>query len=247
MYFNINLPKNETMDRARDIIPLTFGFVYTVLPLLLLTMVEISARLQNRKTNDKIFYWGFWGCIVVGIIVYLTSDLFMGDAGLRNYLIYYENFGIVLLLWEMVILIRLYYFSTKKEKNISVIKSFSVLYLLRYPLIMLLFLIPNPYRSFGAILLINIAPFIWIKYFVDKTESKSLPEGSKTKIEILAQKNGLSKREVEILSFIIQGKTNKEIHEELFLSYHTVKNHVYNIFQKMNVSSRYQLISLNNE
>ncbi|MCK5149143.1 helix-turn-helix transcriptional regulator, partial [bacterium] len=32
--------------------------------------------------------------------------------------------------------------------------------------------------------------------------------------------------------------------EKLFISYHTVKNHVYKIFQKMGVSNRYELMHL---
>jgi len=48
----------------------------------------------------------------------------------------------------------------------------------------------------------------------------------------------LSPRQVEILSMIAIGKTNKEISEELYISPNTVKNHLYAIFKKINVSNR---------
>jgi len=48
----------------------------------------------------------------------------------------------------------------------------------------------------------------------------------------------LSPRETEILALIAQGKANKEIASELFISVNTVKVHVSNIFQKIEVSSR---------
>ncbi|MBW1786039.1 MAG: hypothetical protein JRK53_05380, partial [Deltaproteobacteria bacterium] len=52
----------------------------------------------------------------------------------------------------------------------------------------------------------------------------------------------LSKREMEILALLSQGMTNKEIAEKLFLSPHTIKTHLYNIYQKLNVKTRRQAI-----
>ena len=46
------------------------------------------------------------------------------------------------------------------------------------------------------------------------------------------QYKALSRRELEVLSLILDGKTNKEIAEELFISFDTVKTHRKNILQK---------------
>ena len=54
----------------------------------------------------------------------------------------------------------------------------------------------------------------------------------------------LSARERDIIHMILKGKSNKEIEQELFISPHTVKNHVYHIFQKAGIKSRGQLVSL---
>ncbi len=48
----------------------------------------------------------------------------------------------------------------------------------------------------------------------------------------------LTSRETEILALIAEGKSNKEIAAELFISVNTVKVHVSKIFQKIEVSSR---------
>ena len=53
----------------------------------------------------------------------------------------------------------------------------------------------------------------------------------------------LSPREIEIVQKLNAGKSYKDIAEELFLSYHTVKNHVRNIFEKCDVHSQMQLIA----
>ena len=51
---------------------------------------------------------------------------------------------------------------------------------------------------------------------------------------------GLTKREMEVLKLIAEGMYNKEIAEKLMISEKTVKNHVSNIFRKINVSDRTQ-------
>jgi DNA-binding NarL/FixJ family response regulator len=49
---------------------------------------------------------------------------------------------------------------------------------------------------------------------------------------------GLTPRELEVLELLGQGKTNQEISERLVIEVGTVKNHVHNIFEKLNVNSR---------
>lgn len=54
---------------------------------------------------------------------------------------------------------------------------------------------------------------------------------------------GLTKRESEICILLLLGKINKDIATDLDISISTVKTHVQNIYKKINVSSRYELIS----
>ncbi|HEY9094134.1 MAG TPA: response regulator transcription factor [Hydrogenophaga sp.] len=59
----------------------------------------------------------------------------------------------------------------------------------------------------------------------------------------LARTRGLSERQVEILDWVLQGKSNREIGELAFLAEGTVKNHVSTILLHFGVKSRAQLIS----
>ncbi|KJS31507.1 MAG: hypothetical protein VR64_11630 [Desulfatitalea sp. BRH_c12] len=55
----------------------------------------------------------------------------------------------------------------------------------------------------------------------------------------LLEKNSLlTEREKEILRMLSSGKSNQQIADYLSISQHTVKNHAYNIFKKLNVSNR---------
>lgn len=52
----------------------------------------------------------------------------------------------------------------------------------------------------------------------------------------------LTEREREILLLIAEGKSNQEIADELFIALKTVKTHVSNILNKLNVSDRTQAV-----
>ncbi|MEO7431214.1 MAG: response regulator transcription factor [Dokdonella sp.] len=52
----------------------------------------------------------------------------------------------------------------------------------------------------------------------------------------------LSQREVQILSFVTKGLTNREIGELLAISQRTVENHVHQIYRKLDVHSRTEAV-----
>jgi two-component system, NarL family, nitrate/nitrite response regulator NarL len=52
----------------------------------------------------------------------------------------------------------------------------------------------------------------------------------------------LSEREFEVVGFLAEGLTNREIAERMKLSQHTVKNYLFRIFEKLGVSSRVELL-----
>ena len=52
----------------------------------------------------------------------------------------------------------------------------------------------------------------------------------------------LSKRELEILNLLAEGHSNQEIGAKLFISISTVKTHIQNLFEKLDVKRRIQAI-----
>ncbi len=53
----------------------------------------------------------------------------------------------------------------------------------------------------------------------------------------------LSSREADVLLLLLKGQTNNQIAERLFISINTVKTHISNIYQKIGVSRRYELLA----
>lgn len=55
-------------------------------------------------------------------------------------------------------------------------------------------------------------------------------------------KAGISKREADILLLIDEGLSNQQIADKLFISENTIKKHISNIFQKLQVERRTEAI-----
>jgi two-component system, NarL family, nitrate/nitrite response regulator NarL len=102
-------------------------------------------------------------------------------------------------------------------------------------------------------LLKTMDPDDWLRYL------HSIAEGSNTAVKSIAGKllyqfrerdiqnspssDSLTPREKEILGLVSTGLTNKQLAEQLFIAENTVKNHIKNILQKLNLENRVQLAS----
>jgi LuxR family transcriptional regulator of csgAB operon len=68
--------------------------------------------------------------------------------------------------------------------------------------------------------------------------SKFIPESEKARRSSAIETSVLSGREIEILGLVAQGAMNTEIAQTLYISRHTVKSHLYNIYKKIKVTNR---------
>jgi DNA-binding CsgD family transcriptional regulator len=75
------------------------------------------------------------------------------------------------------------------------------------------------------------------------TEYKNSFIGFEQKVEPNELLSCLTSREIEVLTLIDKGKSNKEIAQMLCLTISTVKTHILNIFGKLRVNKRIQAIS----
>jgi len=56
--------------------------------------------------------------------------------------------------------------------------------------------------------------------------------------------NNLSEREMEILRLLVEGYDYREVADKLFISPHTVRKHIANIYEKLHVTSKVQAVKL---
>lgn len=74
-----------------------------------------------------------------------------------------------------------------------------------------------------------------VEVYVNRNENFVLNTSMVSKLE-------LSKRELEILSLLAEGLSNQEIAEKIFVSLSTVKTHIQNLFEKLDVKRRIQAV-----
>lgn len=66
-------------------------------------------------------------------------------------------------------------------------------------------------------------------------------------IEEFGRSRNMSKREMEVLPMLLRGKTTAYISEQLFIATGTTKTHIYNIYQKLGVHTKMDLIDMFDE
>jgi DNA-binding NarL/FixJ family response regulator len=76
-----------------------------------------------------------------------------------------------------------------------------------------------------------------IGYVIDEIRKTPAPHAVKS--------NGVSlltRREGDVVGLVVNGLTNREIANELHLSEHTIKNYMFDIFEKLGISTRVELV-----
>ncbi|MGA8943385.1 MAG: response regulator transcription factor [Thermoactinomyces sp.] len=98
-------------------------------------------------------------------------------------------------------------------------------------------------------LLKNLKPSLWLEY-LQAIAADETPMPKEIARRILHEfntppappcKSNLTSREQEILTWVTQGLSNKEIARQCMISEYTVKNHLKNIMQKLHLNNRVQL------
>lgn len=170
----------------------------------------------------------------------LSYDWFLGVAVFKKH-----NFAKFFVLGYSLILLYLVFFilptnwgfympyvSVKSLKIASIFEMIILTYAITFRTKMLL--IENKkYRS-------EIKNYLEKLNKVYKSSNSNLEEDK----EKIKQKFNLSEREMEVLLLIEKGYTNKIISDKLLISINTTKFHIRNIYEKLNINSKNEVIDL---
>jgi DNA-binding CsgD family transcriptional regulator len=99
------------------------------------------------------------------------------------------------------------------------------------------------FAELGYYLAAAILLLVYALKYLFKSESPAVPAALPDQFIL---RYGISPREREIISMMLQGYGNRKISETLFISALTVKNHIYHIYQKTGVANKVQLINIIN-
>ena len=249
-YFSLNIPDSFLLKKFPGSEAIITLFYSVFLIGMTFSMFIVILRFFNKSISSNTKKWLITGFIILIVIYCIKIILPHQKDAFRWIDSLQELVGDIVFVSEFILLLFLLFKGRKNpDRDKAVLtNSFACLYLSRYILIGIIIILPGSVRFFviiGVFLLFNMIPFIWVKYFFLKYANRMLSFlDEKAILEPIYKKYNISKREQEILKLILAGKSNKEIEDLLYISINTVKNHIYNLYQKLGVQSRYQLVHL---
>lgn len=214
------------------------------------TFVKVILGFNGKRMPSLVKIIFFAASLAVALSLGVGTVLFLQNKN-AAWLITtkdFVNLGLVLVLFISIICL---FFSetrsrVKETKKIAV--SFAIFYLTMTFGMFFSILFDFSFEIIITLVLlfsINFFPFLWFKYFVSSGLNKGFAISIHPNVlEKMVEEFHLTAREKEILELLIKGSSNKQIESDLFISSHTVKNHIYNIYQKLGVKSRGQLMQL---
>jgi len=211
------------------------------------TLVKTLYQIQNRPVID----------LIKNIFVFmLILSAFAFGIGVATFFISQEEAWLYLfcnIIWGITILLMVTIFAftllDKRALNCdqgNTLRLFLFFYITVLSILFLQNLFSFRYRDLFMminILPMNLFPIFWSKYKLRMETSYGFSSNiNPENIEHFVSEYYISNREREILEHILRGYSNKEIQHLLFLSPHTVKNHNYNLYKKLGVRNRFELM-----
>jgi DNA-binding CsgD family transcriptional regulator len=164
-----------------------------------------------------------------------------------------KNFGLVfsILIFFSVIgyslILKLSHIKTINVERKQLLKNTSIINIIFIPGFAVdFYLLQTGYYSIFIPSFYFFSSILFIHYFIKKhnadiTKIRSISD-PKAYNDYLTRV-GISTREKEIVVLIMQGYSNRKIANQLFISLSTVKTHIRNIFKKLNIESRFEIIT----
>lgn len=227
----------------------TFIFVFTI-------NLFLEQEIKIKESPKLRILIVFLSCLVIFCFISLRFKLipsfFSYTAMSANLLIF------VIVLYYSYILVKKFGNDQTDENKISLVKFaqlfilfavFNILITINTLLVISGIIPPvippfvNKYLFQSSDGLFNIIILYWIIRYFPKNSNF---QPSYSNPSELVDKYQISKRELEIIHFVCQGKSNQEIADQLFISLGTVKDHLYRIYKKIGIKNRTQLANLFN-
>jgi DNA-binding CsgD family transcriptional regulator len=230
-------------------------FVLMAVPVLLVKLFFLYLLFHELQARERPS-WFNKASLGLSMIVLLISiwviKLYFESANAEHAQKVIIGMGLVAVIVEFVIIIN-YLVSLRGTQN-RVIGAYSVpfgsLLLVGYSVYVFMAysgtLIPGssiveltPYVYF----IIHGLPLVALWLFHHSEPAAVLKTGSPSIVQFI-EDHALTAKESDILKQIIRGASNREIAEQNHVSPHTVRNHIYNIYNKTGIRNRFQLLAV---
>jgi DNA-binding CsgD family transcriptional regulator len=219
----------------------------------LYSYVHLVYGLRGREVPGRMTRLIHAGLILVGVMCVIGVTTYVHTGSNHwNMGTYLGLMGVSMLVFAAGIVGLLRHREPKPGEGRSAIRRRSIrnyawLHVAAYGLFFSAPLMPGTLKfvfMFAAVIGLNLAPLVWLRRFFLRDYVSFLGDEARPPLDAVVRKHEISAREREVMGLILEGKSNQEIEKTLFISYNTVKNHIYSIYRKLGVKSRSQMIHL---
>ncbi|MBB6480529.1 LuxR family transcriptional regulator [Spirochaeta isovalerica] len=209
----------------------------------MLSLLEIGSRERKIGTAITRICSVILFLISLFIIIYLNGSNWRGalTRGLNELFLYSSLFLILPAIVATVFLKR-----SSERDNRRLLTDIMISF---YPMpvyftVDILFFRNLPYKMvYLSYSIFSLMIYFYIsRHFFQRYEPA--PDEKPLDLNDFFREKNISEREQEIIELLIQGVSNREMGETLYISYNTVKTHVRNIYRKLDVSNKLQLLYL---
>jgi DNA-binding CsgD family transcriptional regulator len=230
-----------------------FGFIiFPLMALFLYFYIQFTLELSGKKKN-KIFHIAYLVFWAIYFILFIVAEYIFFNKGISKFIKFLMNFFDVSILLPSFIAVILLYINSRNNPNIYTGKLGKII-AIYYFTVNCYFandvysLIPfhlNKMQEIFFSFSFNLPPLIFIFFLIQKIHiQKQKHTGLSNLILKKFSTKNISDRELELIKLIVEGKTNAEISEALYISLRTVETHIYNIYKKLKIKNRVQLMNI---
>lgn len=246
-----DLPKQTIMH-------VVYLFAFLIFPLAVLSIYlffYLMRSLLDKEVSATFnkFYFVFWATVFLAQVLLMKNYYDTNEDRLLSSFLQGVNIsGIISFCFIPLYLL----FNIKKliDKNKKkAFRNFGLIYLLCFAFTFIItskFILPY-FGSLGVLLIVslffilNLPSLLYLNRYLNKYYIELQPQlETEADLEDFFSEHEISTREKEIILLMLKGNSNRDIESELFISLHTVKNHIYNIYQKLGVKNRLQINNL---
>ncbi len=217
--------------------------------------IRLSAEIVN-KSLSKTFSIGYFLFQFIFFISYGFAILRFSDLKDENIENTTSIIRLTMIAMHVITLLISYYFlyfrgsGLKDKVQRSMVMSFGHIYLFVQLTGIILFYFTDRYVSVSLVYLFvyfggGLLPLLFLESRLKRDFVIGIiHEEGKIDLSDLFLRHDISRREQEIIEKISEGLSNQQISEVLFISLQTVKDHSHNIYKKLGVKSRVQMVNM---
>ncbi|MCR5760564.1 MAG: LuxR C-terminal-related transcriptional regulator [Sphaerochaetaceae bacterium] len=206
------------------------GFIYGLIPFFIYWILGLKLK-KNYTIIIGIFSAAYFGVGLTSVIIGDKTFAYDYQAAL---------FIILMIFCEITLWKNLGKLSDAHSRNIC--KTINIVVLCLIPTSSLLYIFPDTAILMFPVYFISISVIMMVFYFIRfSVLATKISRGGEVSRDSFEEYK-ITDREFEVIQYVCKGMTNKEIASEMNISVNTVNNHIANIFGKMNLNSRMDLL-----